>query len=76
MGNTYFYQRISTKEKADKQSFQRQDKALKKYAKVNELKYDNRTVYKDDTNGATFDRQVWKALEGILQKGDTIVLWS
>lgn len=73
MGNTYFYQRISTKEKTDKQSYKRQDKALKKYAETNNLKYDNRTVYKDDTTGATFNRQDWKALEGILQKGDTII---
>lgn len=73
MNNTYFYMRISTKEVADKQSFQRQDKALKKYATDNNLQYNNRTIYKDDISGSTFDREDWNALEGILQSGDTII---
>lgn len=70
---TYFYMRISTKESTDKQSFQRQSKALETYAKNNNLEYNNRTVYKDDITGATFDRPDWKALESVLQEGDTIV---
>ena len=37
MANTYFYMRISTKESADKQSFQRQKKSLERYANENEL---------------------------------------
>ena len=65
---TYFYMRISTKESNDKQSFQRQDKALNKYATDNGLDYNNRTVYQDDISGSTFE-----ALEGILQANDTIV---
>ncbi len=73
MTNTYFYKRISTKEKNDKQSFIRQDKSLKKYAEDNNLIYNNRTIYQDDTSGSTFDRKDWKALESILQEGDTIV---
>ena len=73
MSSTYFYMRISTKEESDKQSFKRQDKALEKYAKDNNLDYNNRTVYKDDTSGATFNRDDWKALEKILQNGDTII---
>ena len=73
MSSTYFYMRISTKEESDKQSFKRQDKALEKYAKDNNLDYNNRTVYKDDTSGATFERDDWKALEKILQNGDTII---
>ena len=73
MNNTYFYMRISTKETTDKQSFQRQTKALEKYAIDNNLDYNNRTVYRDDISGSTFDRADWKALEGILKKGDTIV---
>lgn len=73
MANTYFYMRISTKEKQDKQSFQRQEKALQKYAQDNNLVYSNRTVYKDDTTGATFDRDDWQALEQILQADDTVV---
>lgn len=70
---TYFYMRISTKESSDKQSFQRQNKSLQAYAEKNNLKYDNRTVFKDDVSGATFDRPDWKALESILKEGDTIV---
>ncbi len=73
MPNTYFYMRISTKESADKQSFQRQSKALEKYATYNGLDYNNRTVYRDDISGKTFDRSDWKALESILKEGDTIV---
>lgn len=73
MANTYFYMRISTKEASDKQSFQRQNKALEKYAKDNKLDYNNRTVYKDDISGATFERDDWKSLEGILKEGDTII---
>ena len=65
---TYFYMRISTKESNDKQSFQRQDKALNKYATDNGLDYNNRTVYQDDISGSTFDRDDWKALAN-----DTIV---
>lgn len=73
MANTYFYMRISTKESSDKQSFQRQYKALETYAKNNNLKFDNRSVYKDDVTGSTFEREDWKSLEDILQQGDTIV---
>ena len=73
MNNTYFYMRISTKESSDKQSFQRQNKALEKYAEINNLKYNSRTVFKDDTSGATFNRDDWKALESILKEGDTII---
>lgn len=70
---TYFYMRISTKEQADKQSFNRQHKALEKYAKDNDLTFNNRTIYKDDSTGSTFDRTDWKSLEEILREGDTIV---
>lgn len=70
---TYFYMRISTKEQADKQSFNRQHKALEKYAKDNDLTFNNRTIYKDDSTGSTFDRTDWKSLEEILRAGDTIV---
>lgn len=73
MANTYFYMRISTKESSDRQSFQRQHKALETYAKNNKLEFDNRSIYKDDVSGSTFERKDWIALEKILQKGDTIV---
>lgn len=73
MANTYFYMRISTKENSDKQSFKRQSKALEKYASDNNLKYNARTVFKDDISGSTFDRADWKELEECLQSRDTIV---
>lgn len=70
---TYFYQRISTKESSDKQSFQRQDKSLKRYAEANGLNYNERYIYKDDTSGSTFNRPEWEELEGNLNSGDTII---
>ena len=73
MANTYFYMRISTREESDKQSFKRQDKALNKYAQDNKLKYNNRTVFRDDISGSTFDRADWKALEDILKEGKTSI---
>ena len=73
MANTYFYMRISTKENSDKQSFQRQYKALENYAKANDLKFNERSIYKDDVSGSTFNREDWQVLENILQSGDTIV---
>lgn len=69
----YYYQRISTKESSDKQSFQRQDKSLKAYAKANGLSYSERYVYKDDISGSTFNRTEWLELEKNLKQGDTIV---
>lgn len=73
MANTYFYLRISTKESSDKQSFQRQYKALEKYASENDLRFNERTIFKDDISGATFDRPDWKELEENLREGDTVV---
>lgn len=69
----YFYQRISTKESSDKQSFQRQDKSLERYAKTNELTYSERYVYKDDVSGSTFNRPQWLELEGNLKPFDKII---
>ena len=71
MGNYYSYMRISTKENNDKQSFNRQEKSLKTYAKDNNIEY--LLSFKDDTTGGTFNRLSWSKLEKILQKGDTIV---
>ncbi len=69
----YYYLRISTKERNDKQSFKRQEKSLKDYAKINDLKYNERNVFKDDVSGATFDRVEWLELEERLITGDTII---
>ena len=71
MGNYYSYMRISTKESNDKQSFNRQEKSLKTYAKDNNIEY--LLSFKDDTTGGTFNRPSWSKLEKILQKGDTII---
>ena len=70
---TYYYERISTKESTDKQSYTRQDKALQKYAEENNLNYSPRYIYKDDTTGSTFNRTEWRELESNLRSGDTIV---
>ncbi len=69
----YFYQRISTKETSDKQSFQRQEKSLRAYAQANDITYNERYVYKDDVSGSTFNRKEWLELERNLKSGDTIV---
>lgn len=73
MATTYFYMRISTKESSDKQSFNRQYKALETYAKNNNIDFDYREVYKDDKSGATFERTDWSKLDGKVVNGDTIV---
>ncbi len=65
---TYFYERISTSEERELQSYQRQDKALKKYADENNLKISDRNIYKDDKSGSTFDRPEWKELEAKARK--------
>ncbi|MBU5323633.1 recombinase family protein [Sarcina ventriculi] len=71
MGNYCSYMRISTKENNDKQSFNRQEKSLKTYAKDNNIEY--LIDFKDDITGSIFDRPSWSKLEKILQKGDTII---
>ena len=71
MGNYYSYMRISTKKNNDKQSFNRQEKSLKTYAKDNNIEY--LLSFKDDTTGGTFNRLSWSKLEKILQKEDTII---
>ena len=53
---TYFYERISTAEERELQSYQRQDKALRKYAKENNLKISDRNTYKEEVTGSTFNR--------------------
>lgn len=65
---TYFYMRISTAEERELQSYQRQDKALRKYADENNIKISNRNIYKDDVTGSTFDRPEWQELEERVKK--------
>lgn len=73
MANNYFYMRISTKESSDKQSFQRQYKALETYAKDNGLTFTDRYIYKDDKSGKDFNREEWQELEKNVRENDTII---
>lgn len=65
---TYYYLRISTKEKKELQSFTSQENALKKYASENKLEYDEKVVYKEDMSGKSFDRPQWKKLEKTIKE--------
>ena len=72
MGNTFAYMRISTKEERGLQKYGRQEKALTKYAKDNNLEYI--LIAKEDESGKSFsNRKEWKKLEKLVQSGDTIV---
>ena len=72
MGNIYSYMRISTEEERGLQKFTRQEQALKRYAKENSIEYT--LEFREDKSGKNFtDRKQWKALESILQTGDTVV---
>lgn len=72
MSNYFSYKRISTKEERGLQKYNRQDKALKKYAKENNIEYV--AEFSEDESGKSFNnRKEWKRLESLLQKGDTIV---
>lgn len=73
MCNYFSYKRISTKEERGLQKYNRQDKALIKYAEDNNIKYT--LEFKEDKSGKNFkDRTEWNKLESILQKGDTVVI--
>lgn len=75
MCKTYAYMRISTSEERNKQSFNRQEKAIKRYCKENniDMKWSERRVYQDDVSGATFDRDQWLELMDDINAGDTII---
>ena len=64
--------RISTQEERGLQKFTRQESALRRYAKENNLEY--LLEFKEDKSGKNFtDRKQWQKLESIVQSGDTIV---
>ena len=66
------YMRISTKEERGKQKFTRQESALQRYAKENDIEY--LLEFKEDKSGKNFtDRKQWQKLESIVQARDTIV---
>lgn len=72
MSNVYSYMRISTQEERGLQKFTRQESALRRYAKENNLEY--LLEFKEDKSGKNFtDRKQWQKLESIVQSGDTIV---
>ncbi len=71
-GNFYAYLRISTQAEREKQRFNRQEKALKKYADKTGIEY--LLTFKEDVSGKNFtDRKEWQKLERIIKSGDTIV---
>ena len=72
MCNFYSYMRISTEEERGLQKFTRQENALKRYAKENNIEY--LLEFQEDKSGKDFTgRQQWQKLESIVQSGDTIV---
>ena len=72
MCNVYSYMRISTDEERGLQKFTRQESALQRYAKENDIEY--LLEFKEDKSGKNFtDRKQWQKLESIVKAGDTIV---
>lgn len=71
LANIYGYMRISTKEERKKQKYTRQENALIRYEKENNIKI--LMVFKDDASGKDFNREDWLRLERIIQSGDTII---
>lgn len=64
--------RISTEEERGLQKFTRQENALKRYAKENNIEY--LLEFQEDKSGKDFTgRKQWQKLESIVQSGDTIV---
>ena len=72
MGNYFSYKRISTKEERGLQKFNRQSKAIEKYAEENQIEFI--AEFEEDESGKDFDnRKEWQKLEKLLHSGDTIV---
>ena len=71
--NYFSYERIRTKEERGLQKFNRQDKAIEKYAADNNIEF----VYqaKEDESGKSFDnRKEWNKLERLMQSGDCCIM--
>lgn len=73
MSKTVAYMRISTEEDRGKQKYTRQEQAIERWQKENNIEIKPRRIYKDDASGKSFDRPAWKELESDIQPGDTIV---
>ena len=72
MGNYFSYMRISTKEERGLQKYNRQIKALERYADENNIEYV--AEFQEDESGKDFvNRKEWNKLEKLLKNGDTIV---
>ncbi len=72
MCNVYSYMRISTSEERDLQKFTRQESALQRYAKENNIEY--LLEFREDKSGKNFtERKQWQKLESIVQPGDMII---
>ena len=70
MGNYYSYKRISTDQ--ERQNFNRQTKALEKYATDHNIEY--LVEFTEEKSAKSFDdRPQFKKLDKLLQAGDTIV---
>lgn len=70
--NFFGYERISTKEERQKQSYVRQSIALDSYAENNGFKYTLRC--KEDVSGKSFsNRPEWQKIENLAKQGDTVV---
>ena len=72
MCNVYSYMRISTSEERDLQKFTRQESALQRYARENDIEY--LLEFREDKSGKNFtERKQWQKLESIVQPGDMII---
>lgn len=70
MGNYFGYMRVSTD--TEKQNFNRQEKALERYAKENKIEYV--LTCKEEKSAKNFeDRPEFKKLDKMLHAGDTVV---
>jgi len=65
--------RISTKEERGKQKFTRQEQAIERWCRENNIEIPERRIYRDDASGKSFERPSWKELIQDIQIGDTIV---
>lgn len=72
MANIYSYERISTKENRNLQTFNRQTASIEKYCKDNNISV--LLSFYDDASGKDFtNRKQWNKLEQLLQSGDTVI---
>ena len=65
--------RVSTSEERDLQKFIRQESALQRYARENDIEY--LLEFREDKSGKNFtERKQWQKLESIVQPGDLIFI--